>query len=153
MIASKKLLTGLVLIRLLPVYVLLGLLKHLLPLRWLTWWAWRAPARQRDRNAEKQLVTRVLRLSELVSLPDRDCLQRSLLLYRELSRAGADPILVVGFQRLSDRIVGHAWVIVDGESVIELASNLARISPVCSFGAQGALVRCDSSQFPVGGII
>jgi hypothetical protein len=88
---------------------------------------------------EGRLTAGVLRLSRLVGLPDRDCLQRSLLLYRVLSRAGADPKLVVGFNRMDNRILGHAWVIVDGHAINEHETDLLRFTPALSFGAQGAL--------------
>jgi hypothetical protein len=63
-----------------------------------------------------------------------------LLLYRVLSRAGADPTLVVGFQRVNDRILGHAWVRVDGRTLIEPEPDLVRFSPAFGFGARGALL-------------
>ena len=46
-----------------------------------------------------QLLGRAIKTSRLIGVPDRDCLQRSLLLYRVLSRAGANPRLVVGVRR------------------------------------------------------
>jgi len=76
----------------------------------------------------------------LISLRDRDCLQRSLLLYRVLSRASADPTLIVGFHRTNDRILGHAWVVVDGESIIEPEADLSRFSVTLRFGSRGALL-------------
>jgi hypothetical protein len=79
----------------------------------------------------------VLRLSQLTGLPDRDCLQRSLLLYRVLSRAGAAPTLVIGFRRINGGILGHAWVVVDNQPVIEEA-ELLQYSPAFGFGARGA---------------
>jgi hypothetical protein len=82
----------------------------------------------------------VLRLSQLAGLPDRDCLQRSLLLYRVLSRAGAEPTLVVGFNRINDQMLGHAWVVVDGHSVIEADTDLLRFTPTFSFGSRGTLL-------------
>jgi hypothetical protein len=122
--------------------MLFGLLKHLVPLRLLARWAWCRPGgwRDRDRDGERRLHRRVIRLGQLVGLPDRDCLQRSLLLYRALSRAGANPMLVVGFDRMNGRIFGHAWVVVDGHAVIESESDLLRFSPVVAFGWQGALL-------------
>src|SRR5262249_31997015 len=86
------------------------------------------------------LTASVLRLSQLTGLPDRDCLQRSLLLYRVLSRAGAEPTLVVGFDRIDGRILGHARVTTDGHAVIEREADLLRFSPTFSFGTRGALL-------------
>src|SRR5262245_60638268 len=125
--ALNRFRTGLIVCRLLPAYVLLGLLKHFVPVKWLAWWAWTSPAGTRNREAERRLTASIIRLSQLISLRDRDCLQRSLLLYRVLSRASADPTLVVGFHRTNDRILGHAWVVVDGESIIEPETDLCPV--------------------------
>jgi hypothetical protein len=137
---SNRLKTGLIVGRLLPAYLLLGLLKHVIPLRWLARWVWCPPVGPRDRNTEWRLAASVLRLSQLAGLPDRDCLQRSLLLYRVLSRVGAEPKLVVGFERMNGQILGHAWVIVDGHTVIEPETDLLRFSPAFGFGMRGALL-------------
>jgi len=95
--------------RIVPAYVLLGLLKHLVPLRSLAKWTWCETTVPRDRLAERRIAANVLRLSNLLRIADRDCLQRSLLLYRLLSAVGADPELVVGFHEKDGKIVGHAW--------------------------------------------
>ena len=137
---SNRLRNGLLLGRLVPVYVLLGFLKHLVPLRWLVRWVWYPPVAARNREVERRLAAGVARLSQLAGLPDRDCLQRSLLLYRVLSRAGADPTLVIGFQREDYRIIGHAWVVVDGRAVIEPDAGLVRFSATLHFGSRGALL-------------
>ena len=68
--------------RIVPAYVLLGLLKHLVPLRSLAKWTWCETTGPRDRPAERRLTANVLRLSKLLRIADRDGLQRSLLLYR-----------------------------------------------------------------------
>jgi hypothetical protein len=138
--ALNRFRTDLVVCRLLPAYVLLGLLKHFVPVKWLARWAWTSPAGTRNREAERRLTASIIRVSQLISLRDRDCLQRSLLLYRVLSRASADPTLVVGFHRTNDRILGHAWVVVDGESVIEPEADLCRFSVTLRFGSRGALL-------------
>jgi hypothetical protein len=149
--APKRISTGLIVGRLFPTYVLFGLLKHVVPLRWLVRWAWSHPVGPRDRAAERHLAASVLRLSELTSLPDRDCLQRSLLLYRVLSRAGAEPTLVIGLDRTNERIFGHAWVTVDGHTLIEPESELLRFSPAFSFGAKGALLLDRTDSPTLGG--
>ena len=74
--------------RLLPAYVAAGALKHLLPLPVLVRWAWRPAARPRDRREQMRLVACIVKVSKTLGAADRDCLQRSLLLYRELSRSG-----------------------------------------------------------------
>ena len=139
-IATNRLRTVLDGFHIVPAYVLLGLLKHLVPLRWLAKWTWCEKAGPRDRLAERRLAANVLRLSKLLRIADRDCLQRSLLLYRLLSAAGADPELVVGFREQDGKIIGHAWVLVDDMSIVEPESDLVRFSPVLRFGARGALL-------------
>jgi hypothetical protein len=84
----------------------------------------------------------------LAGLRDRDCLQRSLLLYRVLSRAGADPTLMVGFLRRNGRIRGHAWVTVDGNPVIEPGPNVVHFSPALGFGPRGAPIGTPSDLNP-----
>jgi hypothetical protein len=131
---------GLALVRLLPAYVLLGLLKHMIPLGTLARRAWSAPAGRRDAAREQRLAASVLGLSRRLGLPDRDCVQRSLLLYRVLSHAGADPRLIVGFRRVNGRVAGHTWVTVDGRPVLELEADLLRFKPAVAFGAGGTVV-------------
>jgi hypothetical protein len=126
--------------RIVPAYVLLGILKHLVPLPWLAKRTWCETTGPRDRVAERRVTANVLRLSKLLRIADRDCLQRSLLLYRLLSAVGADPELVVGLREQDGKIIGHAWVLVDDMSIVDPESDLARFSPVLRFGARGALV-------------
>jgi hypothetical protein len=143
--------TGLVVGRLLPTFVLLSLLKHLVPLHCLARWAWCPPIGPRDLATERRLSACIIRLSQLTGLPDRDCLQRSLLLYRVLSRAGADPSLVVGFRRIDGRILGHAWVVVDGRTIIEAEANLLQFAPAFCFGPGGRLLSARQNDPPGSG--
>jgi hypothetical protein len=136
--------TGWLIARFLPAYVAFTMLKHMVPLQRLVRLAWRFPAGRRDHEAERRLVASVLRLSQFVGLRDRDCLQRSLLVYRLLSRAGADPLLVIGFRRKDGRLLGHTWVIVDDHAIFESEADLITFSPAISFGTQGALRLSDS---------
>lgn len=122
--------------RLLPLYVALGALKHLVPVQTLARWAWRPSAGPADPERVRRAVARVWRMQGLLNLGDRDCLQRSLLLYRELSRLGADPRLTIGF-RQSARMQGHAWVTCD-EIVAEPASVTGYV-PAIRFGREGVL--------------
>jgi Transglutaminase-like superfamily len=135
----ERLRNGLAVAQLVPAYLLIGVLKHLIPLRWLARWAWCSAARARDPEIERRLAAYVRRLSYLAGLADRDCLQRSLLLYRLLSRAGADPKLVIGLEP-REGFRGHAWVVVDGYCVTESPAELIRFAPILAFGMQGALL-------------
>jgi hypothetical protein len=80
----------------------------------------------------------VLRTGTVAGMPDRDCLQRSLLLYGELAAAGLQPVLTVGLRRQDGRLLGHAWVCVNGAVVAEPELDAARFETLASFGAGGA---------------
>ena len=136
----RRLKTGFIMAHLLIIYIVLALFKHLVPLTWLVRRVWCPSVGPRDYEAEWRLTSIVLRLSRLTGLPDRDCLQRSLLLYRVLSHVGAEPILVVGFQRTNGHIHGHAWVTVDGRAVVEPEAELVGFSPALRFGLRGELL-------------
>jgi hypothetical protein len=63
-------------------------------------------------------------------------------LYRFLSEAGAAPRLLVGVGG-ADSVLGHAWVILDGEPVHETRASLEEWAPVLAFGAGGAAQRLE----------
>jgi hypothetical protein len=125
--------------RLLPWYLAFGALRHVVPLPWLARWSWHAPTSERDRSHEQRLVARVVRLRHALDRGRGDCLQSSLVLYRELSRTGADPTLVVGFRRTNGRMQGHAWVLADGRPVGEAQDALDGFAPTFGFGRHGTL--------------
>jgi hypothetical protein len=119
-------------------YVALAALKRLVPLHTLARWTWRAPRGPRNPERERRIIAQTIKLGHLSRSRDRDCLQRSLLLYRELSRAGADPSLMIGFERVDEGdVAGHAWIVVDGRPVAESAEAIARLVPTCVFGRHG----------------
>ena len=66
----RRLKTGLIMARLLIAYIVLALLKHLVPLTWLVRWVWYPPVGPRDCEAEWRLTSIVLRLSRLTGLPE-----------------------------------------------------------------------------------
>lgn len=68
--------------------------------------------------------------------PD-NCLERSLVSYRYLGLAGADPELVLGVRRAGTDLIGHAWVIVDGNPVHDSAADLESYSELARFGRGG----------------
>jgi len=139
--AARRLKKGAAIGRLLPTYLLFGVLKHFIPLEWLVRWAWSPSTGPRDHEAQKYLVACASRLNRLLGSSDRDCVQRSLLLYKMLSRAGVEPRLVVGFDRTNGLIIGHAWIVIDGCPIMESEDDLRRFSPAFSFGPRGALSR------------
>src|SRR5262245_11633761 len=126
--------------RLALLFEALGVAKHVVPIASLARWVWREPRGPRDPGREYDLVSRALQAGRVAGSPDRDCLQRSLLLFRVRSAAGADPRLRVGFASDQGRLAGHAWVVVDDCPVAETAEGLARFRPAFEFGRGGAIV-------------
>lgn len=125
-------------LRLSAAYGAFAVLKRLVPLDTLVRWAWREPpGAGRNRTREQRVTALVVRLSHLLRAAHGDCLHRSLLLYRELSAAGADPVLVVGFRRGDGGVTGHAWVVVDDCPVVEAADALAPFVPAVAFERAG----------------
>jgi len=65
------------------------------------------------------------------------CLERSLLLYRFLSKAAAEPRLVVGMVKTGKGWQGHAWVLVDGSPFDESPDALRKFCHVVVFSSGG----------------
>lgn len=145
---ARKLRHGLALGSLVPTYVALGALKHVLPVERLARWAWRAPAPSSDEAHVQSRVGLILRLSRLAGPADRDCLQRSLLLYRELSKGGADPVLVMGFRKDGGRLEGHAWVESRGRVVGDSAGEVGRYAGTLRCGRGGTISAVSPSPSP-----
>jgi hypothetical protein len=89
------------------------------------------------REARVAELARMVYRSEHVSRRG-NCLERSLVLYRYLSAAGADPHLVVGMRGGEAPVRGHAWVTVRGQPVEEPPQSLAGLTRVLSFHGDGA---------------
>jgi hypothetical protein len=136
----RRAITGVAVARLGAAYLTVGALKHVVPLTVLVRWAWRKPRGLRDRAAEALVIARVARLRRWLGGSDKDCIQRSLLLYRGLSAAGADPTLIVGFRDSGTGLEGHASVVVEGELVGEAPSPSAPFVTALTFGREGALL-------------
>ena len=112
----RRLRTGPTIGRLLPAYAAYAILKRIVPLPQLARMAWKDGRTTRDPAAERRVIVAVTRMRQWFGR-DADCLQASLVLYRELSRLGAEPVLAVGFRGRVGGVEGHAWVSVDGETV------------------------------------
>ena len=134
---QSRLRTGRAIARLLPLYVSFAILKRIVPLRVLAKLAWRAPRARANAPTEGETVARVIRAVNLLGWTDRDCLQRSLLLYRLLSEIGRDPTLVVGMQRSGSTVRGHAWVMTGGRVIGEPIGHVEQYEPFCGFGRHG----------------
>ena len=116
-------------LRVLGWLAILPVLKRMLPLPRLVHLMWLAPQRSVGRAEQERAVRVVARLSRASG---GNCLERSLLLYRYLSRANADPQLVVGMAR-PEEYVGHVWVTVDGQALLETPETLRDYEVVTTF--------------------
>lgn len=74
-----------------------------------------------------------------------NCLERSLVLYRLLSHAGAEPTLVLGVRRDGSSLKGHAWVALDG-APFEVSKD--EFTPVVTFGSSPG-TRGRAGTFPL----
>lgn len=133
--------TAWALLRLAGPYLLFGLARHAVPLPRLARWAWRRPTSGQPRNvmAERIAIARVVKLRRLTLADRGDCVAGSLVLYRVLSRSGADPKLVMGLRRGTATIEGHAWVTVDGMVAGEEPERVSPFSVVLMLGSEGRI--------------
>lgn len=122
--------------------LVLPLLKRFVPLRTLVRLAWAAGTGARASARERQVVRLSGALPRL-RLPRREanCLDRSLLAYRFLAEANANPTLVVAVRRSEDSVVGHAWVTIDGRPVHESEAAVGEYVPLVEFGPGGLPLR------------
>ena len=68
---------------------------------------------------------------------DRGCMQRSLLSYRFLGAAGAEPRISVGVRKEGNAVLAHAWVFVDGAPAGESLREITPFTPMLAFGPDG----------------
>jgi hypothetical protein len=117
--------------------LVLPILKRVVPLQRLVRTMQDGGHGSRDCAYERQIVV----LSSLLARrPPRfraNCLERSLLAYRFLARANADPRLVVGVRSGENGIMGHAWVTVDGEPIHDSPASVLGFSEVVEFAPEG----------------
>ena len=112
----------------------LPLLKRTVALQRLARIMWLRPKHgRRGPDRETRTIAIVARLSHTSG---GNCLERSLVLYRYLSRAGADPHLVVGMTRPGEYL-GHVWVTVDDVPLLETTEALDEYEVVTTFADEG----------------
>jgi hypothetical protein len=112
-------------------------LKRTLPLERLVRLMW-LPPRVATRNLEREQRT-ISVVARLSRSKGGNCLERSLVVYRYLARANADPRLVVGMTR-PDEYLGHVWVAVDRKPLLETTETLRGYKEVMRFGNDGERV-------------
>jgi hypothetical protein len=131
---------GLLALRMSPWVLALPFLKRVVPLQRLAHAMQQDAQGPRSRASEQQIVAMSSALARL--RPPRfraNCLERSLLAYRFLTRANADARLIVGVRIADGRLFGHAWVTVDGEPIHEPRAAISDFSRVVEFSKEGAV--------------
>jgi hypothetical protein len=132
--------------------VVLPLLKRRLPLRRLIRLMWvEGPSRPAgsERQARIAELARIVYRSEHSSRSG-NCLERSLVLFRYLSAAGADPELLIGMRRGEDAVRGHAWITVGGTAAEEEPESLDALVRVVAFRGDGSQLRSTPVSGPLG---
>jgi Transglutaminase-like superfamily len=117
--------------------MLLPGLRRVVPVQRLARLMWATPRSRASAAEEQRIVVLAARLTRLRRGRRSNCLERSLLVYRFLSGAGADPHLVLGVGRSEGRVVGHAWITVGDAPVFESTESLDELAPVAAFGSRG----------------
>ena len=113
-------------------------LKHTIPLPRLVELVRATPRHSsREPEVEQRIVALAWWLHAPLALLDRGCMQRSLLAYRFLGAAGAQPHLSIGVRKQGIAVLAHAWVFVDGAPAGESVSEIAPYAPMLVFGPDG----------------
>ena len=122
--------------------LLLPALKRAVALPTLARFMWR-DGRRPSGDRSYADVERIVRLAGLAArfrpLPHGDnCLERSLIAYRYLSAANAEPHLVVAVRKEEEGVHGHVWVALGGEPVP--LEDVSTFTPVLELGRRGGRV-------------
>lgn len=141
---------GLLAARMLGWALVLPVLKSALPLETLVrLLATDGRPAARDLKVERKIGTLARLTHRVVGAGRRDnCLERSLIAYRYLSAAHADPLLVVGASVGESAIEGHVWLTVDGAPVHDTLEGLGRFASVTAFRADGSVVARPRTSAP-----
>ncbi len=124
--------------RMLPWSAALPVLKRVLPAPRLVRLLGAGRRRPRDARRERAIAQAAWWASRVqVRRFPQNCLERSLVAYRYLGLAGAEPRLVMGVAREAEGIVGHAWVVLDGAAVFESEDPALRFGQMMAFGPDG----------------
>jgi Transglutaminase-like superfamily len=120
--------------------ITLPLLKRLLPIAALAKLMWKHSRTNPQAGRADTIIALTAQLDRAWrTKPNDHCFERSLIAYRFLSAAGADPRLYFGFQqRKGSTLDGHAWIVVDSLPLYETTESISRYTAVVTFGAHGA---------------
>jgi Transglutaminase-like superfamily len=117
--------------------MLLPVLKRAVPLRRLVVLMWTTGGNVRSEAREQAVIALSARVARVRPRLRSNCLERSLLAYRFLAQAGADPRLVLAVGSVEGGVVGHAWVTLDGKPVHEPRAAVESFAPLIEFGPRG----------------
>lgn len=122
-------------VRMLPWAVAVPVLKRRRPIRELV--ALLDARRERPWDPAREAVVRQASWwasrVQLRRFPD-NCLERSLVAYRYLGLAGADPRMVLGIGGTRQEVTGHAWVTLDGRAVHDPPEAIERYRQIVEIG-------------------
>lgn len=126
-------------IRIVSWALILPILKRIVPLKSLAKFMWTPAKKERTPEQERKIATLVRWLYYFV-FSQKTCLERSLLLYRFLSRNNSDPRLITGMRRAEDQSwKGHAWIVVDGKPFDEREASVEDFKTFAIFGPGGSM--------------
>jgi hypothetical protein len=135
-LAARRPADGWLAARMLAWRAVLPALKYLIPLRRLVrLMEPRHVADERRPERERRVVAVAERAFDVGRLDDA-CFELSLVTYRYLTAAGADPQLVIAVRPDGDAR-GHAWVTVDGAPVHDSPARLGEFASVVAFESGG----------------
>lgn len=134
----------------LPGYVAVAALKHFVPVTTIARWLAREPHPRVDPDLVDRISGASRRIRRMSPIGDRDCLQRSLVLFRQLPRAGLKPSLAMGFRRVDGRLEGHAWIVVDDRPFDEPVMPGSPFEETCRIGADGRVLTGQRDAAPAG---
>jgi hypothetical protein len=112
-------------------------LKRVLPLAALARLAWPRRRRRHRRPDREALVAGIVARLYCSERGDDNCLERSVVAYRFLAQAGAEPRLTCGIRRTDGEVVGHAWIVLDGRPLAAADEGVEQYTLVAAFGAGG----------------
>ena len=145
-LAIREPAAGWLVIRMLAWRTVLPVLERVVPLRTLV--RIMAP-RSRVRDDRKGEAHRIVYLAERVfdiRNSCQNCLERSMVTYRYLSKTGVDPELVIAFRKGAAPVLGHAWVTVDGMPMHDSPGALEEFEPLVTFSSAGQVRSIDPSE-------
>lgn len=126
-------------VRIVALALSIRVLKHVVPLSTLVRLLAPRPHRGPRRGRREKTIAVFARAAARLVRPriEGSCLERSLILYRHLALAGAQPRLLVGFRRDQAAVLGHVWVVVDGEPVADSPAVCAGYDVALRFDSFG----------------